>query len=78
VTEYVHQTAWCPGCRREVFATADGELRNCAIGPVTQAAAVYLRHEVKLSYRDVGKVFAGLFGMPFVLASAMAFSHRAA
>jgi transposase len=78
VTEYVHQTAWCPGCRREVYATADGELRNCAIGPVTQAAAVYLRHEVKLSYRDVRKVFAGLFGMPFVPASAMAFSHRAA
>jgi len=78
VTEYVHQTAWCPECRREVFATADGELRNCAIGPVTQAAAVYLRHEVKLSYRDVRKVFSGLFGMPFVPASAMAFSHRAA
>ena len=78
VTEYVHQTAYCPGCRREVFATADGELRNCAIGPVTQAAAVYLRHEVKLSYRDVRKVFSGLFGMPFVPASAMAFSHRAA
>lgn len=78
VTEYAHQTAWCPGCRREVFATADGELRNCAIGPVTQAAAVYLRHEVKLSYRDVRKVFSGLFGMPFVPASAMAFSHRAA
>ena len=78
VTEYVHQTAWCPSCRREVFQTADGELRNCDIGPVTQATAVYLRHEVKLSYRDVRKVFAGLFGMPFVPASAMAFSHRAA
>jgi len=78
VTEYVHQTAWCPGCRREVFATAEGELRNCDIGPVTQAAAVYLRHEVKLSYRDVRKVFDGLFGMPFVPASAMAFSHRTA
>jgi hypothetical protein len=78
VTEYVHQTAYCPSCRREVFTTADGELRNCAVGPVTQAAAVYLRHEVKLSYRDVRKVFSGLFGMPFVPASAMAFSHRAA
>jgi transposase len=78
VTEYIHQTAWCPGCRREVFATAEGELRNCEIGPVTQAAAVYLRHEVKLSYRDVRKVFGGLFGMPFVPSSAMAFSHRTA
>ena len=46
--------------------------------PVAQAAAVYMRHEVKLSYRDVCKVFDGLFGMPFVPASAMAFSHRTA
>jgi len=70
--------AYCPGCRREVFQTADDELRNCEIGPVTKAAAVYLRHEVKLSYRDVEKVFSGLFGMPFVPASAMAFSHTIA
>jgi hypothetical protein len=78
VTEYVHQMAYCPSCRREVFQTAEGELRNCEIGPLTKAAAVYLRHEVKLSYRDVRKVFTGLFGMPFVPASAMAFSHRMA
>ena len=78
VTEYVHQLAYCPACRREVFQTAEGELRNCDIGPLTKAAAVYLRHEVKLSYRDVRKVFTGLFGMPFVPASAMAFSHRTA
>ncbi len=78
VTEYVHQMAYCPGCRRDVFETAEGELRNCEIGPITKAVAVYLRHEVKLSYRDVHKVFTGLFGMPFVPASAMAFSHRTA
>jgi transposase len=78
VTDYIHQMAYCPNCRREVFQTAQDELRNCAIGPVAKAAAVYLRHEVKLSYRDVTKVFSGLFGMPFVPASAMAFSHRCA
>jgi transposase len=78
VTKYVHELAFCPNCRREVFQTAEGELRNCEIGPITKAAAVYLRHEVKLSFRDVRKVFAGLFGMPFVPASAMAFSHRTA
>jgi hypothetical protein len=78
VTEYLHDTAFCPKCRRNVFQTAEGELRNCSIGPVTKAAAVYLRHEVKLSYRDIQKVFTGLFGIPFVPASAMAFSHRIA
>jgi transposase len=78
VTRYVHQLAYCPTCGRDVFQTAEGELRNCSIGPVTKATAVYLRHEVKLSYRDIQKVFSGLFGMPFVPASAMAFSHRTA
>ena len=78
VTEYIHHLSFCPDCRREVFQTGEGELRNCEIGPITKAVAVYLRHEVKLSYRDIRKIFTGLFGMPFVSASAMAFSHRVA
>lgn len=78
VTEYIHQKAFCPICRREVFDTADGELRNCNIGPITKATAVYLRHSVKLSYRDVQKVLSGLFGISFAPASAMAFSHQTA
>ena len=78
VTEYIHQKAYCPNCRRDVFKTAEDEVRNGYIGPVTKAAAVYLRHEVKLSYRDVRKVFDGLFGMPFVPASAMSFSRKTA
>jgi len=78
VTKYIHQQAYCPTCRREVFKTAESELRNCDIGPITKAVAVYLRHEVKLSHRDVEKVFTGLFGMPFVPASSVAFSHEVA
>jgi hypothetical protein len=78
VTEFVHDTAYCPQCRRPVFQTASNELRNALIGPLTKAVAVFLRHEVKLSYRDVRKVFSGLFGMPFVPASAMNFDHQVA
>jgi len=78
VTDFIHDTVFCPQCRRPVFQTAPEELRNSHIGPVTKAAAVFLRHEVKLTYRDVRKVFAGLFGMPFVPASAMNFDRRVA
>ena len=78
VTNYVHDTAFCPKCRRPVFQTAPGELRNSTIGPVTKATAVFLRHEVKLSYRDIHKVFSGVFGMPFVPASAMNFDRQVA
>lgn len=78
VTEFVHDTAFCPKCRRPVFQTAPDELRNSLIGPVTKATAVFMRHEVKLSYGDIRKVFDGVFGMPFVPASAMNFDRQIA
>jgi len=78
VTQYQHETAYCPTCRREVFHTAEGELRNCQIGPVTKSTAVFLRHTLKLSYRDIRGIFRNLFGMSFVPASAMAFDHATA
>ena len=78
VTAYQHDTAFCPNCRRPVFQTAEGELRNCQIGPTAKAAAVFLRHEFRLSYRSVRKILDQLFGLSFVPASAMAFDHAAA
>jgi transposase len=78
VTAYQHDTAYCPRCRREVFQSAEGELRHCQIGPTAKATAVFLRHEMRLSYRQVRKVFAQLFGLDFVPASAMAFAHATA
>jgi transposase len=78
VTKFIHDTALCPECRRPVFQTAPGELRNSTIGPVTKATAVFLRYEVKLSYRDIRKVFSSVFGMSFVPASAMNFDRQVA
>ena len=78
VTAYQHDTAFCPNCRRPVFQTAEGELRNCQIGPNAKAAAVFLRHELRLSYRNVRKILAQLFGLSFAPASAMAFDQATA
>lgn len=78
VIQYTHDLAYCPTCRREVYQTAEGELRNCQIGPLTKAMAVYLRHTLKLSFRDVRQIFRDLFAMPLVPASAMAFHHATA
>jgi hypothetical protein len=78
VTAYRHSTAFCPNCRRPVFQTAEGELRNCQIGPTAKATAVFLRHELRLSYRNVRKILDQLFGLSFVPASAMAFDQAAA
>ena len=60
------------------LSTAEGELRNCQIGPSAKAAAVYLRHEFRLSYRNVRKILGQLFGLSFVPASALAFDQATA
>lgn len=77
VTNWIHRTAWCPGCRRKVFATLDGELPFAPIGPAAKAAALYLRHETKLPYRKLQKLMGDLFGLDFVAASSLGFEKRA-
>lgn len=78
VTRFQHDTAFCPTCRRPVYATAPGELRNCSIGPTTKAVAVWLHHQLKLPFRQVQDLFSTLFGMAFVPASTLNFSLTAA
>jgi len=78
VTRFVHNTAFCPTCRRPVYATASGELRNCSIGPTSKAVGVWLHHQLNLPFRQVQTLFDTLFGMSFVPASALNFSLTAA
>jgi hypothetical protein len=78
VTEFKHDTAFCPNCNRAVYATAPGELRNCVIGPTTKSVAVWLHHQLKLPFRQVRELFFSLFGMSFVPATALNSSLTAA
>jgi len=77
VTNFRHQQAFCPKCNRPVIKAADGELLNCHIGPITKAAAVFLRYGLRIPYRKVQEFFDVFFDMPFVPASAMAFDRQA-
>jgi len=77
VTSYIHQTAYCSGCRRQVFEKLESELPFAPIGPEAKAAALYLRHEIKLPYRKVQQVMSTLFGLDFVPASSLGFEKRA-
>ena len=77
VTKFVHQQCWCPKCRRPVYQKAQGELPGCQIGPVTRALATHLRYNLQIPYRKVQYILSGLFGMPLVPASAMAFDRKA-
>jgi hypothetical protein len=60
-----------------VFEKLEGELAFAPIGPEAKAAALYLRHEIKLPYRKVQQVMSTLFGLDFVPASSLGFEKRA-
>lgn len=77
VTRFIHDTAWCPNCRRQVIDPLEGELPFAPIGPRAKAAALYLRHEMKLPYRKIRQAMGALFGLEFVPASALGFEKRA-
>lgn len=77
VTRFEHETAWCPGCRRQVAQAPEGGIAFAPIGPKAKAAALYLRHELKLPYRKVKAAMGKLFGMEFVPASCLGFEKRA-
>jgi transposase len=76
VVEFRHQQCICPRCRRAVYQTAEGELRHCAIGPVTRAVAAHLRYDLQIPYRKVQHILSDLFGMPLVHATAMNFDRK--
>lgn len=78
VTEFIHEMAYCNCCKQLVMQTDENELANAHIGPVTKAAAVYLRYGLNIPYRKVQKLFEVFFGMRFVPASAMAFDRLTA
>ena len=77
VTRCEHDTAWCPCCRRQVAQAPEGGIAFAPIGPKAKAAALYLRHEMKLPYRKVKAAMEKLFGLSFVPASCLGFEKRA-
>ena len=77
VTSYVHDTALCPQCQRQVIQTLDGELPFAPISPNAKATALYLRHCLKLPYRKINSAMKTLFGLDFVPASTLGFEKRA-
>ena len=54
-----------------------GELPFAPIGPRAKAAALYLRHQMKLPYRKIQAALSDLFGLDFVPASSLGFEKRA-
>jgi len=76
-TEYIHASAWCPNCKKQVIQTIENEIPFAPIGPNAKTAALFLRHELKLPYRKISMAMETLFGLGFVPASTLGFEKRA-
>ena len=77
VTQYIHTTAWCPNCRRQVIRELENALPFAPIGPNAKAVALYLRHELNVPYRKIQRAMGALYGFDFVPASVLGFEKRA-
>ena len=76
VTEYRKRRYYCRKCRKAVLGKADGEIEHGRIGPLAKALAAYLKYQVKVSDRDIKKMFHELFGLKFTLGSVHGFRNQ--
>ena len=78
VTQYLRHQVQCLQCGQLTAGVGENEIPKAHIGPVAKSLAIYLRHEMGLSYRKVRRLFDQLFGLKFVPASAVGFDRKAA
>lgn len=60
-TCYRKHQYYCKGCKQAVEGRGKQELPHSYIGPVAKSLAIYLKFDVKVSDRDIKKVFKNLF-----------------
>ena len=75
-TCFVHLHYWCPVCKKVVSGYAPDEIPRAHIGPNAKAMASFMRHEVKISYDDIQRIFQNLFGLPITPGAIIGFDNK--
>ena len=76
VTGYRKHRYYCHQCRKVVAGQGEGEINHSRIGPIAKTLAAYLKYQVKVSDRDIRKMFHELFGLKFTLGSVHGFRNQ--
>jgi len=66
---------YCGRCKKTVMGRGENELPNSHIGPLAKAWAVFLKHGVKISDRDIQNIFKVL-GLELVTSSIVGFRDQ--
>ena len=61
VSRYRHHYYWCKRCKDVVSGQGKGELTGSFIGPNAKALASWFKHDIKVSDRDLKRIFERLF-----------------
>jgi len=75
VTLFLKHKYYCRGCKRTVAGKGVNELPNSKIGPMAKAWAVFLKHGIKISDRDVTGILK-MFGLETVPSSIAGFREQ--
>lgn len=67
---------YCRSCRKVVTGCGEGEMTRGRIGPIAKTLAAYLKYQVKVSDRDIKKIFSELFGLKFTVGSLLGFRNQ--
>jgi hypothetical protein len=76
VTQYRKHRYYCRACKKVVTAKGDNEIERSRIGPLAKSLAAYLKYRVKVSDRDIKKIFSELFGLKFTNGSLLGFRNQ--
>ena len=61
VTLYRKHVYWCKNCGKKVRGKGKDELPGSPLGPTTKSVADFFRYKVKITQRDIVRIFKGLF-----------------
>ncbi len=76
VTMYRKRRYYCRACRHVVIGHGEDEQSRSHIGPQAKTLAAYLKYHVKVSDRDIQKIFQELFGLKFTIGSVLGFRNQ--
>jgi len=69
-------TYYCKECGKVVWGQGQGELENAYIGPVAKSVAQYLHYDLRISFREIQKMFKRLFNLGFDPSSVPGFDNQ--
>jgi hypothetical protein len=75
-TLYRKHRYYCSACRKVVTGRGEGEINRGRIGPLAKTLAAYFKYHVKVSDRDIQKMFSELFGLKFTVGSVLGFRNQ--